>query len=150
MTDLEWQLMKALKELSAQYAREKQRQAELVKGLTRQVQQLDMRVATLAADFERIADAFVAAAPNRAPRCTWLPSPRSAPGRLLQAPPRPRQAAQTGPRRRHVQTRRPRRHRTPLGPPLAALRALRTGACMNPAHFRAFMEITLDFQHGCF
>lgn len=58
MTELERQLMKALKELSAQYAREQQRQAELVEGLTRQVQQLDARVAALAADYKRIADAL--------------------------------------------------------------------------------------------
>ena len=43
MTELERQLMKALKELSAQYARE---------------QQLDARVAALAADYKRIADAL--------------------------------------------------------------------------------------------
>ena len=34
-------------------------------------------------------------------------------------------------------------------PPQAGLRALRTGARMNPQHFQPFMAITLDFQHGC-
>ena len=56
-------------------------------------------------------------------------------GRLLQTPPRPRQAAQAGPRRRHAQTRRPRRRPPPCEPPLVALRALCTGARMNPQHF---------------
>ena len=37
----------------------------------------------------------------------------------------------------------------PREPPQAGLRALHTGARMNPQHFQAFMAITLDFQHGC-
>ena len=70
-------------------------------------------------------------------------------GRLLPTPPRLRQAAQTGPRRHRAQTRRPRRLPPPCEPPLAALRALRTGARMTPTHFRAFMEFTFDVQQGC-
>ena len=33
--------------------------------------------------------------------------------------------------------------------PLAGLLTLRTGARMEPPPFQPFMEITLDFQHGC-
>ena len=91
----------------------------------------------------RIAQRAVHGCPHRDP-------PQPAPGRLLQRPPRPRQAAQTvalvAVRCKLVAL----ADAPPLRePPLAGLRALRTGARMNPQHFQPFMEITLDFRHGC-
>ena len=74
--------------------------------------------------------------PNRATRCTWLPSPRSAATRPW--PPSTKASATAasspncGPRRRHAQSRRPHRRPPPREPPQAGLRALRTGARMNP------------------
>lgn len=58
MTELERHLTKALQELSAQYAREQRQQAEQIKSLARQVQQLDAHVTALAQDYKRIADAL--------------------------------------------------------------------------------------------
>ena len=91
--------------------------------------------------------------PNRATRCTWLPSPRSAATRPWPPSTKASATAASSPncglRRRHAQSRRPDRRPPPREPPQAGLRALRTGARMNPQHFQPFMAITLDFQHGC-
>ena len=69
-----------------------------------------------------------------------------APGRLLLAPARARQAAQAGLYRRHAQGRRPRRCTPTREPPLAALCM---GARIKSPHFQTFLGITLDFQHEC-
>ena len=59
MTELERQLTRALKELSAQYEREQKRQAGLIEGLSKQVSQLGGQVRRLAEDYEQLASDYV-------------------------------------------------------------------------------------------
>ena len=60
MTELEQQLTKALRELSAQYEREQKHQAERVETLRKQVQRLEGQVALLAKDYKNLAAALPA------------------------------------------------------------------------------------------
>ena len=55
MTELERQLTKALKELSAQYEREQKQQAGRVEDLRQQVEQLGRQVQRLARDYRELA-----------------------------------------------------------------------------------------------
>lgn len=58
MTELERQLTRALRELSAQYEREQQRPAAQAEGLQAQVQRLDGQVQRLAEDYNQLASDY--------------------------------------------------------------------------------------------
>lgn len=62
MTELERQLTRALRELSAQYEREQERQAGLIEGLSKQISQLGEQVRRLAEDYEGLASDYRALA----------------------------------------------------------------------------------------